>query len=197
MRAVELGPRLLVLDCSSTSKASVSGCMGRTLEAALRERHTGLQTCRRSLAHAALPAIDPHEAMTPVARELAAELAQSDLLLITAPVHNYTVPVGLKAWIDHVVRPGVGFRHTPGGKMGLMRDRTTLIATSAGGSLFEERAMQPDFFRPYLAAVLRTIGITQLHWIALERSDQRIDAAAEAERLARSWVTSSWREVMA
>lgn len=197
MRTVEQGPRLLVLDCSGAGKASVSGCMGRTLEAALRERHPGLQTRRRSLAHAALPAVDPHEAMTPVARELADELAQSDLLLITAPVHNYTVPVGLKAWIDHVVRPGIGFRHTPGGKKGLMRDRTTLIATSAGGSIFEEQAMQPDFFRPYLAAVLGTIGITQLHWIALERRAQCADAAAEAERLARSWVKSSWREVEA
>src|SRR5690606_26935747 len=39
---------------------------------------------------------------------LIASLAQADYVVIATPMHNFTVPSALKAWIDHVVR----VRHT-------------------------------------------------------------------------------------
>jgi FMN-dependent NADH-azoreductase len=36
--------------------------------------------------------------------ELIAEIESSDFVVIGTPVHNFTVPSALKAWIDHVVR---------------------------------------------------------------------------------------------
>src|SRR5215813_7014113 len=36
---------------------------------------------------------------------LLAELIEADLLVIDTPMHNFTVPAALKAWIDYVVRP--------------------------------------------------------------------------------------------
>ncbi|HET9538445.1 MAG TPA: NAD(P)H-dependent oxidoreductase, partial [Mesorhizobium sp.] len=36
--------------------------------------------------------------------ELIAEIESSDFVVIGTPMHNFTVPSALKAWIDHVVR---------------------------------------------------------------------------------------------
>ena len=36
--------------------------------------------------------------------ELIQELESSDVVVIGTPMHNFTVPSGLKAWIDHIVR---------------------------------------------------------------------------------------------
>ena len=38
--------------------------------------------------------------------ELIGELLTADVLLVGAPLYNYTVPSSLKAWIDHVHVPG-------------------------------------------------------------------------------------------
>jgi len=43
---------------------------------------------------------------------LIGELETSDLVIST-PMHNFTVPALLRAWIDQVVRFGRTFRSTP------------------------------------------------------------------------------------
>src|SRR5579872_5121551 len=48
--------------------------------------------------------------------ELIKELDEADLLWISTPVHNFTVPAVLKAWIDYVVRRDVTFVTTEAGK---------------------------------------------------------------------------------
>lgn len=171
-------PSLLVLDCSPRAADSVSRRMGQVIEAALRERHPTLHVCRRDLGRAgALAAPAP----------LLQELAWAGQLLITSPVHNYTVPVGLKAWIDALARPGLGFEHTPEGKRGLLRDRPTWVAVAAGGAIFDDGARQPDFFRPYLSVLLQTLGIHDVCYLTVQRTAQRADPLAEAEQLTRAW----------
>jgi len=187
--------------------------MGRLLTAALAECDLQIELRARDLAALPLPAVSADFAqalVTPPERlgarerascalsdELIAELEQTDLLLITSPMHNYTVPVVLKAWIDHVVRRGASFRTTPQGKVGLLRDRPTLVAVSAGGSIFEDQAQQPDFFRPYLAAVLRAIGITDVRFVAFERATAHADPLTAAARFTREWIAANLPEVSA
>lgn len=43
--------------------------------------------------------------------ELVGELLGHDLLVISTPMHNFSVPSGLKAWIDQIVRLGLTFNH--------------------------------------------------------------------------------------
>jgi FMN-dependent NADH-azoreductase len=114
-----------------------------------------------------------------------AELERADLVVISTPVHNYTVPASLKAWIDHVVRVGRTFRPTPTGKVGLLKDRPTFVVAASGGYFSSTEARQPDFFTPYMDAVLRTIGIFDVHHVRLEglaRGEAAIAAAQEAAR---------------
>ncbi|GLK90219.1 FMN-dependent NADH-azoreductase [Pseudomonas turukhanskensis] len=99
---------------------------------------------------------------------LISQLQACDVLLIATPMHNYSVPSGLKAWIDHVVRVGKTFIGTPKGKQGTLNNRPVYVAVSAGGYISGERARQPDFLRPYLTAVLATIGLEQVQYFTVE-----------------------------
>ena len=65
--------------------------------------------------------------------ELIQELESSYVLVIGTPMHNFTVPSALKAWIDHIVRVRRTFNATTKGYVGTLRDRPVFVAVSSGG----------------------------------------------------------------
>ena len=69
--------------------------------------------------------------------ELVRELLGHDVLLISTPMHNFSVPSGLKAWIDQIVRLGLTFNHTLDNGVAqyepLVRGKKALIVTTRGG----------------------------------------------------------------
>jgi FMN-dependent NADH-azoreductase len=174
--------RLLLLDCSPRRDNSTSRHFTQHLLPALAARlGRDIQVTRRNLGFEPLPAITADYADSLVLRpavakarfgealtgsdELIQELDCADVLWISTPVHNFTVPAVLKNWIDLVVRLGVTFASTETGKVGLLRDRPTFVAVTSGGAMFREPALQPDFFRPYLTAVLGVIGIKDVTFV--------------------------------
>jgi FMN-dependent NADH-azoreductase len=121
-----------------------------------------------------------------LSEQLIGELETSDVVLISTPVHNYTVPASLKAWIDKVVRIGRTFKSTPQGKVGSLADRPTYVVAASGGYFSDGPTRQPDFFTPYLDAILATIGIRDVHHVRLQglaRGDAAVALAyAEARK---------------
>jgi FMN-dependent NADH-azoreductase len=92
------------------------GLIGRRRAFSLPGHHRDLRRCLLPhLADAALhwpPRLRPAGAAPPAAgealqEELIAELTCADVLLVGAPLYNYSVPSSLKAWIDHIHVPGV------------------------------------------------------------------------------------------
>jgi FMN-dependent NADH-azoreductase len=112
--------------------------------------------------------------------ELIQELESADFVVIATPMHNFTVPVALKAWIDHVVRVRRTFNVTAEGNLGALRDRPVFVAVSSGGRFSGERTHQPDFLTPYLKAILSTIGLHDLTFFSVEGSALGPDAFAKA-----------------
>jgi FMN-dependent NADH-azoreductase len=112
--------------------------------------------------------------------DLIQELESSDILVIGTPMHNFTVPSALKAWIDHIVRIRRTFNATAEGKIGTLRDRPVFVAVSSGGSYSGEHAHQPDFLTPYLKAILGTIGLHDLTFFSVEGTVFGPDAVTKA-----------------
>ena len=112
--------------------------------------------------------------------ELIQELESSDFVVIGTPMHNFTVPSALKAWIDHIVRVRRTFNVTQEGKVGTLRDRPVFVAVSSGGRFSGERTRQPDFLTPYLKAVLGMIGLHDLTFFSVQGTAFGPDAVAEA-----------------
>ncbi|MDP9912460.1 FMN-dependent NADH-azoreductase [Variovorax boronicumulans] len=116
------------------------------------------------------------------------ELEQADCLVIGTPMHNYTIPSVLKAWVDHVVRVNRTFKSMPQGKVGSLRDRPVLVAVSAGAIYSGASARQPDFLTPYLTAALQTIGLRDITFFSVQGTAFGREALHQARKAAEAEV---------
>lgn len=90
------------------------------------------------------------------------EIFDADILVIGAPMYNFSIPSVLKAWIDHIARAGVTFRYTATGSEGLITGKKVYLAISTGGIYSSGDSAGYDFVAPYLKAVLGFLGITDV-----------------------------------
>ncbi len=195
---------VLLVECSPRVEQSFSRAAARQLVARLREHEPELRILRRDLG-ACPPAFvdagfteamrvpEPDRSPAQVAalagsERLIAELEATDLLVLSTPMHNFTVPAVLKAWIDQVVRNGRTFRRTPDGKEGRLRDRPAYVLVATGDAISGDLARQPDFLTPYLTAVLATLGIRDVRFLHLDGLGGDPAAGARAEAATRTWL---------
>jgi FMN-dependent NADH-azoreductase len=61
------------------------------------------------------------------------EFIAADALIIGAPLYNFTIPSGLKAWIDRVVVAGKTFKYSAEGPTGLAGEKKVVIVATSGG----------------------------------------------------------------
>ncbi|ELX11823.1 FMN-dependent NADH-azoreductase AzoR [Janthinobacterium sp. HH01] len=179
--------KILHITCSARGQQSVSYRLSQRVMERLLSQHPAAQIVTRDLWAEPLPHIDGEYAAVlggtrdrvsaaaarglsslALSDRLIAELRDADCVVIATPMHNFTVPSVLKAWLDHVVRIGVTFNATPEGKIGTLADRPVYIAVSSGGYRTGERARQPDFLEPYLRAILPTIGLKNLNFVSVQ-----------------------------
>jgi FMN-dependent NADH-azoreductase len=81
---------------------------------------------------------------------------------------NFGLPSSLKAWIDHIVRPGKTFRYTGGGAEGLALRKKAILVLASGG-VFTDGPWKPwDTVEPYLRLILGFIGITDVQTVRAE-----------------------------
>jgi len=126
--------------------------------------------------------------------ELVRELLGHDVLLISTPMHNFSVPSGLKAWIDQIVRLGLTFNHTLDNGVAqyepLVRGKKALIVTTRGGFGFgpggELEAL--NHADTLLRTALGFIGITDVTVVDAEGEESaertfQISAAEAEQRL--------------
>ncbi|MBY6095003.1 FMN-dependent NADH-azoreductase [Ferrimonas balearica] len=100
---------------------------------------------------------------------LVAELLAADDVVIGAPMHNFSVPSALKAWIDHICRVGVTFRYTEQGPQGLLGDKRAVLISARGGNYSSgSPASGMNHQDTYLRTVMSFIGITDVATINAE-----------------------------
>lgn len=173
--------RILHVSCSPRGPASESLRLSSKVVHRLQDAAAAATVVFRNLGAGTLPHVDADYAGSQQAAadvssmgtasrsaELIAELEDADVVVIGTPLHNYTVPSVLKAWIDHLVRVRHTFDVSPHGKIARLRDRPVFVAVSAGGRFSGAGARQPDFLAPYLEAVLGMIGLRDLTFFAIE-----------------------------
>ncbi|SIO01391.1 FMN-dependent NADH-azoreductase [Chitinophaga niabensis] len=96
------------------------------------------------------------------------ELFDADVIVIGVPMYNFNLPSALKAWIDHIVRPGLTFSYATGAPVGLLKDKKVYLAIAANG-VYSEGPMQTyDHAEPYLRFILGFIGLTDITTFRIE-----------------------------
>ena len=174
-------PTILHLICSPRGRAGESSILSQKIVDLIMAEEPATEVVTRILADAALAHVDvdyalsqhlpedvSQEGTAAVSAALIAEVARADCIVIGTPIHNFTLPSVLKAWIDHVVRARWTFDVSPNGKIGRLHDRPVFIAFSSGGLFSGERARQPDFLTPYLKTIFAIIGLHELTFFSVE-----------------------------
>lgn len=127
-------PTLLHIDSSLwPGDASSSRPVTATFRKEWEAQHPDGTIIYRDLAAEPLPHLDAARytagAEDSLRDALATELEQADVVLIGAPMYNYSIPSTLKAWLDHVIIIG----RTSGEQPSAAGTPTVVVASRGGG----------------------------------------------------------------
>src|SRR5277367_3323501 len=97
------------------------------------------------------------------------EVLAADIVVIGAPMYNFSIPSQLKAWIDRVVVAGKTFRYGANGAEGLLKNKKVFIASSRGNVYTPgSPAAVFEHHESYLTGVLSFIGLTDVTIVRAE-----------------------------
>ncbi|HET8747335.1 MAG TPA: NAD(P)H-dependent oxidoreductase [Ramlibacter sp.] len=101
-----------------------------------------------------------------VSERLVSQFLAADVVVIGAPMYNFTIPSQLKAWIDRVAQAGRTFKYTEAGPVGLAGGKTVIVASTRGGAYAS--APQMDHQESYLRTILAFFGVTDVRFVRAE-----------------------------
>jgi FMN-dependent NADH-azoreductase len=178
---------LLQIDSSITGPNSVSRALTAAIVERLRQTNPGLQLVQRDLVAVApdhataanFPSSHPISATAGDAPEFAAgraasdaildEFLAADIIVIGAPMYNFSLPSQLKAWIDRILVPGKTFAYGPEGLKGLAAGKRVIIAISRGNLYGPEQPTASfEHLETYLRSVFAFVGVTDPQIIVAE-----------------------------
>jgi FMN-dependent NADH-azoreductase len=180
--------KLLHLDASSLGQHSVSRELSAAIVNQLAREIPSLQITYRDLTAQPLPhwtpVLDAESAAAQLGQQVMDEFKAADVIVIGAPMYNFSIPSQLKAWIDRIVIAGQTFRYTENGPQGLATGKRVILASSRGGVYSSGPAAGLDFQENYLRAVLGFIGITDVEFVRAEgvniSAEHKVKAVASA-----------------
>jgi FMN-dependent NADH-azoreductase len=95
------------------------------------------------------------------------EFLAADVVVIGAPMYNFTLPSQLKAWIDRILVARKTFTYGPNGVIGLAGGKRVIVAISRG-NFYDGAHAGAEHLESYLRTVFGFIGVTDLEFIAAD-----------------------------
>ena len=192
--------KLLHVDSSILGGNSASRELSAAVVARWQAANPGLQVTRRDLETDPLPHLtagslagaDPAEAEA--AAKVMQEFLDADVVVVGAPMYNFTIPSTLKAWIDRLAVAGKTFRYTENGVQGLAGAKKVIVASSRGGYHVDAPS---DFQEPYLRFMFGFFGITDVEFVRVEGLAVTPDRKPELLEAARATIVEPARELAA
>ncbi len=93
-------------------------------------------------------------------RPLVEEVLDADTILLGVPMHNFSVPAGLKAWIDRITFPGMYVDPATGDSL-LRGTRVVAVLARGGGYGPGTPRAAYDFQEPYLRGYFGNLGVVE------------------------------------
>jgi FMN-dependent NADH-azoreductase len=104
-----------------------------------------------------------------VSEALVQQFLDADVIVVGAPLYNFSIPSQLKAWIDRVAQVGRTFKYTDKGPQGLAGGKVVIVASTRGGMYSTSeggRAMEHQ--ESYLQTVFGFFGVTDVRIVRAE-----------------------------
>lgn len=191
--------RILHVDSATTGAHSVTRELSAAIVAHLKNKHAGAEVTVLDLGTMPLPHLDPvttgairqppeqhtddMKVAFPAERAVLDQFLASDIVVIGAPMYNFTIPSALKAWLDRLGVPGVTFGYTEKGPSGFAGGRRIIVASSRGGAY--EIGNPAEHQESLLKVFFGFIGIPDVEFIRAEKigfgPEAREQAIADAK----------------
>jgi FMN-dependent NADH-azoreductase len=196
--------RILVIESSARQQGSVSRQLTGQFLLQWRQAHPDDVVQVRDLAVEQVPHLDadllggwmkPAEQQSAAEQQaaqlsdqLTEELQSADVLVLAAPMYNFSIPSTLKAWLDHVLRAGKTFKYTETGPQGLLTGKRAYVLTARGG-IYAGGSL--DHQEPYLRQALGFIGIHEVEFVHAEGINLGADSMEKGLNKAREQLKHS------
>ena len=141
---------------------------------------------------------DAQQRENALSEALVAQFLAADVVVIGAPLYNFSIPSQLKAWIDRIAQVGRTFKYTEKGPVGLAGGKTVIVASTRGGMYSTSDAGNAmEHQESYLKTLFGFLGVTDVRIVRAEglamgeAAKAAALAAAQIEILARTHVAAN------
>ena len=189
--------KLLHIDSSVLNDNSVSRQLTAKIVAQVRAANPGVEVVHRDVgadapAHLSAEILATHFAPAEhwsadqkreaeLSETLLQEFLAADVIVIGAPMYNFSIPTQLKAWIDRIAQAGKTFKFTENGPIGLVSGKRVIVASSRGGMYsVSEASRAMDFQEDYLRTVMGFMGVTDVTIVRAEGVNMGAEAKGKA-----------------
>ncbi|MGX2950174.1 FMN-dependent NADH-azoreductase [Ursidibacter sp. B-7004-1] len=129
------------------------------------------------------PATEEQKKLLALSNELVTEIKNTDVVVINAPMYNFSVPAQLKSYFDYIARAGVTFQYTAEGPEGLVKGKKAIVILTTGG-LHKDKPT--DLVKAYVQTFLGFIGITDVEFVYAEALGFGPEAVEKAQKSAKA-----------
>jgi FMN-dependent NADH-azoreductase len=165
---------LLHIDSSIRGDASVSRQLSARAADVWRTAHPDGTVTYRDLGRDPLPHLDVAGGLARIlprgqhtaaqaeswalTEELVNEIKQADTIVLGLPLYNFGAPSSVKAWVDHLIAPGLSI--DPETHAGLLGGREFVVLASRGGGYGEGTPREGwDHAQPWLSHAISPTGL--------------------------------------
>jgi FMN-dependent NADH-azoreductase len=205
-----MADHLLHIDSSIKGEASVSRALTARAASVWRAAHPHGTVTYRDLGADPLPHLDtasglarmvPPDEHTPaqagswaLTQELIAEVVQADTILLGLPLYNFGPPSTVKAWIDHLVAPGLSIDVAT--MTGMLGGREMLVLGARGGGYGEGTPREGwDHAAPWLPHALSQVGLEPRFIVAELTLADTVPQMAQLKPLAAESLANAERSI--
>lgn len=120
-----------------------------------------------------------------ISEALVTQFLAADVIVVGAPLYNFSIPTQLKSWIDRIAQAGRTFTYTETGPKGLAGGKTVIVASTRGGVYStSDWGRAAEHQESYLQTVFGFLGITDVRFVRAEGvamgDAKKAEALAEA-----------------
>jgi FMN-dependent NADH-azoreductase len=120
-----------------------------------------------------------------ISEALVTQFLAADVIVVGAPLYNFSIPSQLKAWVDRIAQVGRTFKYTETGPQGLAGGKTVIVTSTRGGVYStNDWGRAAEHQESYLQTVFGFLGITDVRFVRAEGvamgDAKKAEALAEA-----------------
>ncbi|NKN03059.1 FMN-dependent NADH-azoreductase [Rhizobium leguminosarum] len=161
--------KLFHLDSSIQGGKSASRAISAAEVEQLSSGNTELEIVYRDLVAAPLAHLTLEAFAGAKAKAVLTEFQSADIVVIGAPLYNFTISSQLKAWFDRILVAGETLSYSESGQEGLAGDKRIIVAVARGGVYAEGSPFASfEHAETLLKSLLSFIGISGPEFIVAE-----------------------------